>query len=124
MSHNRTRVRLKRQDENGLSNVIAQLPQKHKPSDNIIWINGVRVTNKDAVVREAKGQYPVLCQFNETGRPHQLSNPFRHWKRRFDDEISLKWALGDIEGSFIATIRPVYVDVVLRAQNAVADITT
>lgn len=91
----------------GLSVRFEQLPERSTRNDNILRINGVRVKRKEAMIRAAAGQYPVLCQFEETGKRHQLSNPFRIWKRRFNDQKSLEWALGDIEGPFIATIRSV-----------------
>ena len=90
----------------GVNIRIEQLPEQETRNDNILRINGVRVTDKGALIRTAAGQYPVLCQFEETGKRHQLSSPYRLWRRRFNDQKSLEWALGDIEGPFIATIRP------------------
>ena len=86
---------------------LEQLPERTRRNDNILWINGERVTTKQALIRAAANRYPVLCQFNETGQPHQLSNAFRHWKRRFEDQHALKLALGYIEGPFVAVVRPV-----------------
>lgn len=85
-----------------------QMSDRARRNDNILWLNGTRVADKAALLREAEGKYPIRCQFYETGERYQLSSPYRHWTRTFESKESLSWALGDIEGPFTATFRPLY----------------
>ncbi|QQG37966.1 MAG: hypothetical protein HYS26_00180 [Candidatus Kaiserbacteria bacterium] len=80
-----------------------------RPPPSRFALMGERTHDKTELLRLARGKYPIYCQVVELGRRYQWDNPYNGWRRRFETEHDLAWALGGIEGSFLGIIRPVFV---------------